>query len=222
MTPLRTTQTTTTTSTTSSTEAPVSSTLTATMTTTTSLPERSDAMPAVPLVCTVSSKFTAHSLVPEDGTCDFLFFESLYDDERNFVTPPHRAGFRHFLRQGLEMKKTALGISFSPLNDTVFIEAGTPKFFDAIDHMWNHGVSHFGALDLQGAHATVEIQKKMLKLLQKLYHRVSYKMTAKRRCYTVIAAQCQNYWDSCIKFSDEARHPDTTTIASENLAEAMR
>ncbi|XP_077523134.1 uncharacterized protein LOC144133968 [Amblyomma americanum] len=161
-----------------------------------------------PMLCTVSSKFTAHSVVPEDGLCDFLFFESLYDDQKNVVREPYKAGFDYFLKQKTEMAKTTLGVSFSPINDTVFIEAESADFLGAVGQMWQRGVSHFGALNLQGAYTSLGIQQKFLKLLQKIYHLVTHKGSAERPCYTVIASFCHSATEACTYFEKHTSYEE--------------
>nr|XP_054923610.1 uncharacterized protein LOC129383254 [Dermacentor andersoni] len=66
-----------------------------------------------PLLCTVSVHFTETSLLPEDGDCEIIFYESFY--VKNRPSDWQDSGLDHFLKLGRTMYQTSVGASFSPV-----------------------------------------------------------------------------------------------------------
>ncbi|XP_075559355.1 uncharacterized protein LOC142590837 [Dermacentor variabilis] len=101
-----------------------------------------------PLLCTVSVHFTETSLLPEDGECDIIFYESFY--VKNRPSDWKDSGLDHFLKLGRTMHRTSVGASFSPVGGQLFADVTTRALFDGLDRLSHLGVKHFGMMNVYG------------------------------------------------------------------------
>ncbi|KAK8764262.1 hypothetical protein V5799_033129 [Amblyomma americanum] len=177
---------TTTTSTTTTTTTKSTST-----TTTTAPPRSSPAVPAYTLLCTVSNVFGSASVVPTDGLCDLLFYDSLSRGGQNKLGHGYNSGLRFFIRLSTVLRATGIGVSFHKDSNEVSARAYSRSFESAVVDLWNRGVSHFGVLDIYGK-TEERVIIACLKLLQKIYSIIRTKETAQRPCYTVFGARFEN------------------------------
>ncbi|KAH7943134.1 hypothetical protein HPB52_005691 [Rhipicephalus sanguineus] len=100
-----------------------------------------------PLLCTVSVDFTESSLLPEDGLCDIIFYDSFY--VKNYPLDWDDPGLDHFFDLGSRMRLTSIGASFSPDTD-FYRDERTGVLFRGIDNLRDRGVQHFGMLNVFG------------------------------------------------------------------------
>ncbi|KAL1427340.1 hypothetical protein MTO96_017627 [Rhipicephalus appendiculatus] len=69
-----------------------------------------------PLLCNMGSHLTSARQFPPDGLCEYIFFDSLY--EQRFTNRPlnetyYREGLKIFLRHDPDYRNTTLGVGFS-------------------------------------------------------------------------------------------------------------
>lgn len=67
------------------------------------------------LLCTYGAKTNASTVFPSDGLCDFIFFDSVYKNDRNFLADSENFGvdLQHFLSAIPKYSKTAFGVGFA-------------------------------------------------------------------------------------------------------------
>nr|XP_050047016.2 uncharacterized protein LOC126543920 [Dermacentor andersoni] len=140
----------------------------------------------VPMVCSVSNAFGADGVLPADGVCDALFYDSLYRDDRNKLPGPYDGGLERFLDLSRAMRYTGFGVSFDVLMDVRNFDVTLPSFTSGIVELWNRGVSHFGALRVYGTGSGEDDVIKFLYFLQAVEKKIQETMTGSRPYYTVI------------------------------------
>ncbi|KAL1438400.1 hypothetical protein MTO96_048015 [Rhipicephalus appendiculatus] len=103
-----------------------------------------------PLICTVSVHFTESSLLPEDGLCDIIFYESFY--VKHSPSGWNDTGLDHFFELVSSMYDTRIGASFSTVSRKLFEDYDEGLLYGGIDNLLSKGVQHFGMLNLYGIH----------------------------------------------------------------------
>ncbi|KAL3170437.1 hypothetical protein MRX96_014669 [Rhipicephalus microplus] len=151
----------------------------------------------VPLMCTVNNAFGPSDMLPPDGMCDAIFYDSLYRDGRNALTGTYDAGLEHFLELGQGMQFTGIGVSFdvqniilNPTQDLTTWNVGkfdvrSPDVASGLLKLWNRGVTHFGALRVYGNGTGEEEVIAFLSFLQVVESTIQERMSTSRH-YTVL------------------------------------
>ncbi|XP_077485925.1 uncharacterized protein LOC144096994 [Amblyomma americanum] len=158
---------TTTTTTTTTTETTLPTT-TGTPTASTKSPRLS--MDEQPLVCTMGSRTNSVQMFPQDGLCEYLFFDSVDKDNRNPLALPNEwdIDLRVFLNAPSRYSTTAFGIGFAfEKAFSVYRQLGntTPSL---LQPFWRNDIFHFGILDTATRNpwrADVELALLVLKAL---------------------------------------------------------
>ncbi|KAL1470879.1 hypothetical protein MTO96_040227, partial [Rhipicephalus appendiculatus] len=109
-------------------------------------PQRFRKAPRGPFLCTVSVNFTESSLLPEDGLCDIIFYESFY--VKNSPLEWNDTGLDHFFELGRSMQHTSIGASFSPTGLKLSDDFDSGVLWSGLDKLRTMGVEHFGMLNL--------------------------------------------------------------------------
>ncbi|XP_049523301.1 uncharacterized protein LOC125945527 [Dermacentor silvarum] len=118
----------------------------------------------IPLLCTVSVMIKGSSALPDDGLCDVIFYDSFY--VKNDPLSWQDAHLDHFLDSGKQMLTTGIGVSLSPVNGKLFIDAFAPAFLSIIDKFLKRGVYSFGMLNVHGKYTAAADLAKCLDILQ--------------------------------------------------------
>ncbi|KAK8772263.1 hypothetical protein V5799_024493 [Amblyomma americanum] len=101
-----------------------------------------------PLVCAVSNQYTQSVVLPDDGVCDFIFYDSLYKGNSNIFTEPLSPDVSFFVQDGKNYTHTELGFSFDIRNSQFVSEYTSTAFRDKVRAVSSQGVLHFGILDM--------------------------------------------------------------------------
>ncbi|KAL3184014.1 hypothetical protein MRX96_006326 [Rhipicephalus microplus] len=99
-------------------------------------------------ICTVSVNFKESSLLPADGLCDIIFYESFY--VKNKPLEWNDTGLDHFFELARSMQHTSIGASYSPESGELSADVNHGLLHDGLDKLLAMGVKHFGMLDLVG------------------------------------------------------------------------
>ncbi|KAK8762697.1 hypothetical protein V5799_026035 [Amblyomma americanum] len=108
-------------------------------------------------------------MIPEDGLCDYLFYDSIFKDNRNVLVNPK--GFENdmkiFAGNYRKFKKTAFGIGFAFKKAHILKENLRAAGPLRLEYFWSRGIYHFGILDtptLRLSQSEVEVAFECLKL----------------------------------------------------------
>ncbi|XP_070382679.1 uncharacterized protein [Dermacentor albipictus] len=158
----------------------------------TSAPKPEVATPMAPYsyVCTISEAWRGNTTyLPPDNACDYLFYDSLYKDNKNaLIDGVHMwdAGAQQFIRLASVYKHTKLGFSFASKLRLLSRDIKDPKFFTTIDDIWRYNISHFGFLDVNRWYPTDRIVYEFLNLLKAVYLHLKPKTSPQRPSYYVL------------------------------------
>ncbi|KAL1469925.1 hypothetical protein MTO96_024752 [Rhipicephalus appendiculatus] len=111
-------------------------------------PQRLREAPRGPFICTVSVNFTESSLLPKDGLCDIIFYDSFY--VKNNPHDWNDTGLDHFFELGRSMHYTSIGASFTRIGRELRDDDKSGVLWSGIDKLRTMGVKHFGMLNLLG------------------------------------------------------------------------
>ncbi|XP_077489261.1 uncharacterized protein LOC144100098 [Amblyomma americanum] len=102
-----------------------------------------------PMVCTIGSKLSSGAMLPDDGLCDYIFYDSIYKNRRNLLLDPNNFGndLRIFLDSYNTYRTTAFGIAFAfkstrHLKHNLRVGSRSP-----LAYFWDREIFHFGILD---------------------------------------------------------------------------
>ncbi|XP_065295861.1 uncharacterized protein [Dermacentor albipictus] len=112
------------------------------------------------------------SVLPPDGLCDLLFYESFYKDNMNILADGYdnlEPSARHFVDQAYHANKTLYGASFMFRRLYSTEDFLTQEFYEAIDDFWARKIHHFGFLNLYRDFSAPEIVKDVLFVLKELH-----------------------------------------------------
>ncbi|XP_070382831.1 uncharacterized protein [Dermacentor albipictus] len=158
----------------------------------TSAPKPEVATPMAPYsyVCTISEAWRGNTTyLPPDNACDYLFYDSLYKDNKNALIDGIQlwdAGAQQFVAQASVYKHTKLGFSFADKFHLLRRDINDPKFFTIIDDIWRNNISHFGMLDVSGRYPTDIVVYECLILLKAVYLHLKPKTSPQRPSYYVL------------------------------------
>ncbi|KAH7959971.1 hypothetical protein HPB49_015744 [Dermacentor silvarum] len=102
------------------------------------------------LMCTYGAKTNASTVFPNDGMCDFIFFDSVYKNDRNFLADSDNfdVDLQHFLSVIPKYSKTTFGVGFAFEYRGTLTQDLTRTDPIPLEVFWKHGVFHFGILDV--------------------------------------------------------------------------
>ncbi|XP_049266989.1 uncharacterized protein LOC119373827 [Rhipicephalus sanguineus] len=140
----------------------------------------------VPVMCTVSNTFGPSDILPADGVCDAIFYDSLYRDGRNTLNRAHDASLERFLDLGQSMQLTGVGVSFDVHMDVRKVDVTSANVTSGILKLWNRGVSHFGALRVYTTASVEDEVIAFLSFLQAVENKILGRMNTSRPYYTVV------------------------------------
>ncbi|KAL1427299.1 hypothetical protein MTO96_017588 [Rhipicephalus appendiculatus] len=104
-----------------------------------------------PLVCIVGQRLTSSSQLPADEWCDYIFYDSLYQDgNHNLLTDKttYTESLNSFFNNRRRYQHTMLGVGFAfdflakAKEDLRYSNIPSP-----LDPFWNRGIFHAGILD---------------------------------------------------------------------------
>ncbi|XP_070382824.1 uncharacterized protein [Dermacentor albipictus] len=153
-------------------------------------PEVATPMAAYSYVCTISDAVRTNTVyLPTDNACDYLFYDSLYKDNKNPLidgVDKWDAGAQQFVAQASVYQNTKLGFSFAPEPAILQKDFKDPTFFKIIDDIWRHNISHFGFLDLNRQYTTDPVVFEALSVLKAVYLHLKPKTSPERPSYYVL------------------------------------
>ncbi|XP_070379709.1 uncharacterized protein [Dermacentor albipictus] len=106
-----------------------------------------------PLICTFNIfKFTTQSVLPSDGTCDMIFLDSLFRDNKNGISKVPSGVVEEFLivadNSRKKKQKTKMGLAFDSHSAGYQSLTSGKDWVDFLKAMWNkYKCSYYGALD---------------------------------------------------------------------------
>ncbi|KAH7974524.1 hypothetical protein HPB49_016413 [Dermacentor silvarum] len=145
-------------------------------------------MPRSPLICTFGDSTSAATVAPEDGLCDYTFFDSLQKQGGNKLAGPFKQGFERFLAMTARHSKTeyGVGLDYGALGELqVLVEKRTAK--DHLDNMFSRKLYHFGFVNTAFYYFNYDQLESMLKVLKKVSDLMDDRRSPTRPIYTVIA-----------------------------------
>ncbi|KAL1474472.1 hypothetical protein MTO96_037942 [Rhipicephalus appendiculatus] len=88
--------------------------------------------------------------LPDDGVCDFIFFDSL-GDPFDRLGQPATIEFKEFQTLAAMGKATQYGVSINPLDVSPFLTLlNTPSAIAwSMEKLWNHNIYHWGILSIR-------------------------------------------------------------------------
>ncbi|KAL1424803.1 hypothetical protein MTO96_019672 [Rhipicephalus appendiculatus] len=102
------------------------------------------------LLCTYGAKTNASTAFPTDGLCDYIFFDSIYKNDRNFLadTKNFAVDLLQFLSVIPKYSKTSFGVGFAFEYRGTLTQDLARTDPEPLEVFWKHGVYHFGILDV--------------------------------------------------------------------------
>ncbi|KAH7960694.1 hypothetical protein HPB49_022350 [Dermacentor silvarum] len=98
------------------------------------------------LLCTFGNKTNSNTVFPPNGVCDYIFYDSMYKNNRNPLIGNWDYDLLAILSkaQQADRTKTQFGVSFAFEQRRKLIQDLTNS---ALDVFWGHNVFHFGIID---------------------------------------------------------------------------
>ncbi|KAK8762699.1 hypothetical protein V5799_026037 [Amblyomma americanum] len=102
-----------------------------------------------PLVCTMGSRTNSKTMFPEDGLCEYIFFDSVYKDRRNLMSDSTgwAPDLSTFVEVNLQYSTTAFGVGFAfekAEHVVLNLKATNPP---PLKVFWDKEIYHFGIVD---------------------------------------------------------------------------
>ncbi|XP_049513980.1 uncharacterized protein LOC119431742 [Dermacentor silvarum] len=144
--------------------------------------------PPIPLICTVSDGLKLSMIFPEDGLCDYIFFDSLEKRRGATLAGPYTDPLKRFLDASSKSVKTQYGVGFDYANSRRVKDLLTMQ--DTISHLdslWNWGVSHYGVVNTQVYSFGSDKLDELLSILEALSQIMDEKSRVVRPSYTILA-----------------------------------
>ncbi|XP_075559397.1 uncharacterized protein LOC142590884 [Dermacentor variabilis] len=97
----------------------------------------------------MGEKTSSANAFPDDGLCDYIFFDSLYKSGRNMVSRPatYSNSLSTFLNEHPGYQTTSLGVGFSYHYLPMAEEDLKGKYPSPLELFWEKGIYHVGILD---------------------------------------------------------------------------
>ncbi|KAH6933825.1 hypothetical protein HPB50_018309 [Hyalomma asiaticum] len=98
------------------------------------------------LLCTFSNKTNYGTIFPSDGVCDYIFYDSMYKNNRNLLVGTWDYDVYSILSkaQKTDRKKTQFGLGFAFEHRAKLIQDLAKS---SLEVFWGHNLFHFGILD---------------------------------------------------------------------------
>ncbi|XP_065301972.2 uncharacterized protein [Dermacentor albipictus] len=144
--------------------------------------------PPMPLICTVGDGLKPSMIFPEDGLCDYTFFDSLEKQRGATLAGPYTDALKRFLDASSKSVRTQYGAGFDYVNSRRVKDLLSMR--DTISHLdslWNRGVSHYGVVNTQVYSFGSEKLDELLAILEALSQIMDEKSRVVRPSYTILA-----------------------------------
>ncbi|KAH7945491.1 hypothetical protein HPB49_011406 [Dermacentor silvarum] len=133
------------------------------------------------LLCTVNH-FTNRSVVaPDDGLCDFTFYDSFFKDETYDLAAPYKDSFNHFLELAAHHVKTQ---SRDPINKA--LSENPSKVKADLINLSHRNISHFGCVDIGHVYFGTHNLKRVLSILKRVYDMLKDERVSQHPMYTIL------------------------------------
>lgn len=148
-------------------------------------------MPTELLLCTVRSSLKRTTKFPDDGLCDIIFYDSLF--EKGHINPlggPYNEGFNYFLDMAGRFEKTESGTGLEfPQNFThspyAYINKTNAAVRDPIFQLWSRKIYHFAIFDVSYMCYKYDCNLPYLQALRAIFDILEGRRSPKRPCYLV-------------------------------------
>ncbi|XP_075526589.1 uncharacterized protein LOC142558327 [Dermacentor variabilis] len=162
-----------------------------------------------PLICTFGVNFTAHTPLPDDGLCDYLFYTTM-DSEGGSSYSIFKEDFLHFLSAASDAQsKTKYGVGFNYNNREQMKQTWLSQSGDKLLDLWKRGISLFGYLDVPPYYFNMDSAKSLLLNIKGMVELLR-PVAVGRRPFTVFSAViARPLWGSPLaKAFQEIYQPD--------------
>ncbi|XP_077490078.1 uncharacterized protein LOC144100990 isoform X3 [Amblyomma americanum] len=143
-----------------------------------------------PLVCTMGSRTNSKTMFPEDGLCEYIFFDSVYKDRRNLMSDSTgwAPDLSTFVEVNRQYSTTAFGVGFAfekAEHVVLNLKATNPP---PLKVFWDKEIYHFGIVDTPAVGLYQENMNKAFECLKHLRQHASQKNQEGHMSYIVFAA----------------------------------
>lgn len=149
-------------------------------------PDDAPAMPGGRLLCTVNNKTEKLTGLPDDGVCDFLFYDSLSKDDTLGLQQILTEKLQPIIDYAKDAQVTEVGLSLSGEDETLHTSLTSQFIQDNFRALWREKVYHFGMLNLHGSYANSDNIKRCLASLMVIYKATRKYFRNRRTIYTVL------------------------------------
>ncbi|KAL1481941.1 hypothetical protein MTO96_015255 [Rhipicephalus appendiculatus] len=111
----------------------------------------------VTLLCTVNQFVNRSVVAPDDGLCEFTFYDSFFEDKTYDLAAPYKDSFNYFLEVQADLM-----------------------------NLLHRNIAHFGCVNIGHVRFGTRILKRVLRNLKRVYDMVEDKRIAKRPVYTIL------------------------------------
>ncbi|XP_077508638.1 uncharacterized protein LOC144120034 [Amblyomma americanum] len=122
--------------------------------------------------CGVGESFSVISLPPIEGSCDCIFYDSLYRHGKNNLTGDFEEPLKDYIGHAYSVsarnRGPKYGLSFSLENDYLFQDFANTKFSYSIENLYKQSMGFFGALNLYGPAVSPSALKRTLYVLESI------------------------------------------------------
>ncbi|XP_049513972.1 uncharacterized protein LOC119431736 [Dermacentor silvarum] len=148
------------------------------------------------LVCTVGTKLNRSMALPEDGLCDFTFFDSLQKNGLNELSGPFEENFRHFVESAARHTNTEYGAGFDYHAFEEMDEIlSDPAAKGHLNSLWDQGIFHFGYLNTPYSDFSHDKFTQLMEILKTVSSLMRDKSTPERLSFTIlVAAMHSDLW----------------------------
>ncbi|KAH8037921.1 hypothetical protein HPB51_018409 [Rhipicephalus microplus] len=112
-------------------------------------PRKQSSIKPQSLLCTFGNKTNYGTIFPADGVCDYIFYDSMYKNNKNPLVANWDYDVYSILSkaQKTDKKKTQFGLGFAFEHRRRLVE---DLVNSSLEVFWGHNVFHFGILDCPG------------------------------------------------------------------------
>ncbi|XP_077528113.1 uncharacterized protein LOC144139701 [Haemaphysalis longicornis] len=121
------------------------------------------------LVCAVSSTVKGESAYPEDGLCDYLFYDSMSGKQRSGLSFGLDRSLEAYTNITKTLNYTEAGVSFSIYDDSLFEDYNSDHFFWGLGFLWEKNVQNIGMLNVHGPRADENRLIEVVEVLEAAY-----------------------------------------------------
>ncbi|XP_065292069.1 uncharacterized protein [Dermacentor albipictus] len=148
------------------------------------------------LVCTVGIKLNRSVALPEDGLCDFTFFDSLQRNGLNELGGPFEENFRHFAESAARHTNTEYGAGFDYHAFEEMDEIlSDPAAKGHLNSLWDQRIFHFGYINTPYSDFSHDKFTQLMEILKTVSSLMRDKSTAERPSFTLlVAAMHSDLW----------------------------